>query len=148
MRKELMVAVSLLLVATATRSVFAQLPAGWTSKDIGSPAPTPAGTVQYDKVSETWTIRGGGTGLRGNADQFYYVYRGLTGDGELAVRVASIDPLLADWSMAGVMIRVMLTPGSPYIFMGVTANTDGLNHGVTVWGRQAFNAPEGKALGQ
>jgi hypothetical protein len=148
MRREWMVAVTLLLVAGTAPGVFAQLPSGWTSTNIGSPAPTPAGTVQYDKATDTWTIRGSGTGLRGTSDQFYYVYRGLTGDGELAIRVASIDPLLADWSMAGVMIRVMLTPGSPYIFMGVTANTDGLNHGVTVWGRTAFDAPaEGESAG-
>ena len=118
--------------------LFGQLPAGWTSKDIGGPAA--AGSVQYDKATETWTIRGDGTGLRGKADQFQFVYKTLTGDGELVARVVSIDPPLADWSMAGVMIRVMLTPGSPSIFMGISANTDTKDHGITMWGRSAFDA--------
>ena len=114
------------------------MPAGWTSKDIGGPAA--AGSAQYDKATETWTIRGDGTGLRGKADQFQFVYKTLTGDGELAARVVSIDPPLADWSMAGVMIRVMLTPGSPSIFMGISANTDTKDHGITMWGRETFDA--------
>lgn len=138
MRKELVHPVSLLLMAVTTSALFAQLPAGWTSRDIGSP--TAAGSAQYDKDTETWTIRGDGTGLRGTADQFQYVYKTLSGDGELAARVVSLDPLLADWSMAGVMIRVMLTPGSPYIFQGMSANTDGQNHAITMWGREAFDA--------
>ncbi len=137
MRKELIVPVSLLLVVVTAPSLLAQLPAGWTGKDIGSPAA--AGSVQYDKATETWTIRGDGTGIRGTADQFYYVYKTLSGDGELAARIVSLDPPLADWSMAGVMIRVLLTPDSPYAFMGVSANTDTKDHGLTFWGREGFN---------
>ena len=68
------------------------------------------------------------------------MYKTLSGDGELVARVVSIDPPLADWSMAGVMIRVLLTPGSPSIFMGVSANTDTKDHGITMWGRSAFDA--------
>jgi hypothetical protein len=138
MRKELIHPVSLLLVTVTASTLTAQLPAGWTSRDIGSPAA--AGNAQYDQATETWTIRGDGTGLRGTADQFQYVYKTLSGDGELAARVVSIDPPLADWSTAGVMIRVLLTPGSPYIFQGISANTDGQNHAITMWGREAFDA--------
>jgi len=137
MRRELIVPVSLLLVVVAATPLFAQLPAGWTGKDQGSPAA--AGSVQYDQATETWTIRGDGTGIRGTADQFYYVYKAMSGDGELVARIVSLDPALADWSMAGVMIRVMLTPGSPYAFMGVSANTDTKDHGITFWGREGFN---------
>jgi len=146
MRKELMVPVSLLLTIGFATNLFGQLPAGWTGKDIGSPAA--AGSVQYDKTTGAWTIRGDGTGIRGKSDQFYYVYKTLSGDGELTARVASIDPPLADWSMAGVMIRVLLTPGSPYVFMGVSANTDTRDHGVTVWGRGSMDGvPEYDAAG-
>jgi len=138
MRNELTYPVSLLLVMVITVPLFGQLPAGWTSKDIGSPAA--AGSAQYDAATETWTVRGDGTGLRGTADQFQFVYKALSGDGEMVARVVSLDPPLADWSMAGVMIRVMLVPGSPYLFMGVSANTDTKDHGITFWGRMAFDA--------
>jgi hypothetical protein len=39
--------------------------------------------------------------------------------------------------MAGVMIRVLLIPESPYVFMGISANTDTQDHGLTFWGRTA-----------
>ncbi len=129
---------SLLLVAILSVPLLGQLPAGWTSKDIGSPAA--AGSAQHDSSTQTWTVRGGGTGIRSTSDQFQYTYKALSGDGELVARVVSLDPPLSDWSMAGVMIRVMLTPGSPYLFQGVSANTDGLQHGVTFWGRETFDA--------
>ncbi len=137
MRKELMIPPCLLLVTCTITPLFAQLPAGWTSAGIGNPAV--AGSAQYDKATDTWTIRGDGTGIRGTADQFHYVYKTLNGDGELAARVVSLDPPLADWSMAGVMIRVLLIPGSPSIFMGISANTDGKDHAITMWGREAMN---------
>ncbi len=137
MRKELMIPAYLLLMTCAIPPLFAQLPAGWTSAGVGNP--TVAGSAQYDKATDTWTIRGDGTGIRGSADQFHYVYKTLTGDGELAARVVSLDPLPADWSMAGVMIRVLLIPGAPSIFMGISANTDGKDHAITMWGRAAMN---------
>ena len=127
--------VSLLLIIAVVTPTFAQLPAGWKSQDIGSPAA--AGSAQYEEMTQTWTVRGDGTGIRGTADQFQFVYKRLSGDGELAARVVSLDPPLADWSMAGVMIRVMLVPQSPYVFMGVSANTDTRDHGITLWGRTA-----------
>jgi hypothetical protein len=136
MRKELMYPVSLLLTVGIAANLFGQVPAGWTAKDIGSPAA--AGSVQYDKVTGAWTVRADGTGIRGKSDQFYFVYKTLSGDGELSARVASIDPPLTDWSMAGVMIRVLLTADSPYAFMGISANTDTRDHGITFWGRTSM----------
>jgi len=129
--------VAALSLLCSVSSVYAQLPAGWTSQDIGSPAA--AGSAQYQAATDMWTIRGDGTGIMGTADQFRYVYKTLNGDGELAARVASIEPPLADWSMAGVMIRVLLIPGSPHVFMGVSANTDTKDHGLTLWGRLSMN---------
>jgi hypothetical protein len=45
--------------------------------------------------------------------------------------------------MAGVMIRVLLIPGSPSIFMGISANTDAKGHAITMWGRAAMNGAAG-----
>jgi hypothetical protein len=141
MRRKLTIRVSLFFVIATVTPLFAQLPAGWTSAGVGNPAV--AGSARYDKTTATWTIQGDGTGIRGTADQFHFVYKTLNGDGELAARVVSIDPPLADWSMAGVMIRVLLIPGSPSIFMGISANTDTKDHGVTMWGRAAMNGAAG-----
>ncbi len=141
MRRELTIPVSLLLLIATVSPLFAQLPPGWTSAGIGNP--TVAGSARYDQTTGTWTIQGDGTGIRGSADQFHFVYKTLSGDGELAARVVSIDPPLSAWSMAGVMIRVLLIPGSPSIFMGISANTDTRNHGITMWGRAAMNGAAG-----
>jgi hypothetical protein len=122
-----------LLVVSFASSVNAQLPAGWSSQDIGGGT---AGSTQYQATADTWTIKGDGTGIMGTADQFRYVYKTLNGDGELVARVASIDPPVSDWSMAGVMIRVIPTlTGSPFIFMGVTVNSDTKDHGVALFYR-------------
>jgi len=137
MSRELTRLVSVLLVALLAACAHAQLPAGWTGADVGGS--TPAGSVKYQSATETWTLQGDGKGIRGSSDQFYFVYKTLSGDGELVARVASLDPLLADWSMAGVMIRVFLVPGSPYLFMGVSANTVTQDHGITFWGRENLN---------
>ncbi len=129
--------VAVLSVLCFVSSVYAQLPAGWTSIDVGGPAA--AGSAQYQAVTDSWTIKGDGTGIMGTSDQFRYVYKELTGNGELVARVASIDPLVTDWSMAGVMIRVVPNlPGSPFIFMGVTVNSDTRDHGVTLLYRTAL----------
>ena len=114
--------VSLLLVTVVAIPCSASCPPVGPARTSAVP-PRPAAR-STSQATETWTIRGDGTGLRGKADQFQFVYKTLTGDGELVARVVSIDPPLADWSMAGVMIRVLLTPGSPSIFMGISANTD------------------------
>jgi len=131
MRRELMIAVCVLLAMGTVTPLLAQLPTGC------------AGSARYDQATQTWTIQGDGTGLRGTADQFHYVYKTLNGDGELAARVVSLDPPLSDWSMAGVMIRVLLIPGSPSIFMGISANTAGGSHALTMWGRGAVNGAAG-----
>ena len=125
--------VSLTLVLCVTACVQAQLPAGWSSGDVGGPAA--AGSAQYDAATQTWTIQGDGTGIRERSDQFHYVYKPMNGNGEMVMRVVSIEPAVDEWAMAGVMIRVFLDPASPYVFMGLTVNGPDMDHGLTYWGR-------------
>ncbi|MBP7051471.1 MAG: hypothetical protein KBE65_10695 [Phycisphaerae bacterium] len=136
MRRAMTCSVCVLGVMSLATPLFGQLPAGWTSAGIGSPAV--AGSAAYDASTLTWTIRGDGTGIRGSSDQFHFVYKTLSGDGELVARVASLESSQSDWSMAGIMLRVLLLPNSPYLFMGVSANTDGGEHAVTFWGRESL----------
>jgi len=133
MSRKLTYLASFLLVIGVAAQASAQLPPGWSSQDIGGPAA--AGSAQYDDATRTWTIQGDGTGIRGTADQFHFVYKPLTGSGEVVVRVVSIEPAVDEWAMAGVMIRLFLDEGSPYAFMGMTPNGPAQDHAVTYWGR-------------
>ena len=79
------------------------LPSGQQTRDIGTPAI--AGSATYS--GGTYTISGAGADIWGTADQFRYVYQPLTGDVDVAVRVASLQG--ADkWAKAGVMVRESL----------------------------------------
>ncbi len=60
-----------------------------------------------------------GTDIWDTADQFRYVYKNLSGDGSMTVRVNSL--LRSDgWAKAGVMIRESVHPGSKHAFLCLT----------------------------
>lgn len=85
------------------------LPSGWSTADIGAPAPE--GSVAY--LSGRFVARGGGADIWGTSDQFRFVYRRMSGDVDLVARVASV--IAADvWSKAGVMIRASLRPDAAH----------------------------------
>ncbi|MQA28878.1 MAG: hypothetical protein GEU82_03430 [Luteitalea sp.] len=91
------------------------LPSPWATADIG--APTVAGSAAHS--NGTFTVAGGGMDIWGNTDQFRFVYRTITGDGEIVARVASLtNP--DGWAKAGVMIREQLTSDSSHAFALVT----------------------------
>jgi regulation of enolase protein 1 (concanavalin A-like superfamily) len=107
-----------LLVCTATTAAVAQtLPTPWNSTDVGSPALR--GNVSFG--SDRFTVNGGGTDIGGTADQFYFVYRPLSSDGEIVARVESLTRT-DNQAKAGVMIREALTPDSRYAMMTITAS--------------------------
>src|SRR5688572_16354880 len=95
-------------LCAANNAAFAQtLPAPWTSADVGAPVLRGGASA----ASSTFTVDGAGTDIWGTADQFHFVYRPITGNGEIIARVASIgntDP----WAKAGVMFREALTGAS------------------------------------
>jgi len=53
----------------------------------------------------------------GNADNFRFVYKQLTGDGSISAKVVAITDATAVWAKAGVMIRGSLDQNSIYAFM-------------------------------
>ncbi|HUT10601.1 MAG TPA: PA14 domain-containing protein [Thermoguttaceae bacterium] len=69
----------------------------------------------------TFTIRGGGSDLWGSSDAFHYVYRELSGDGEIVARVAGVEQP-HEHTKAGVMIRESLDADSPYADVLLHAN--------------------------
>lgn len=92
------------------------LPAGWAARDIGSVGA--AGNASGSNGS--FTVRGAGADIWGSADGFQFVYRTMTGDGEIVTRVNSVDYLNA-WSKAGVMMRESLSPGAAHAYMLASA---------------------------
>ena len=94
---------------------FGNLQAGWLSSDIG--AVGYPGTVVY--AAGQYSVSGSGSDIWDSADAFRFTYRSLTGDGEMAARVVSLDNTDA-WAKAGVMIRETLAADSTFAMSIVT----------------------------
>jgi len=94
---------------------FAQTSPNWTGVDIGAVS----ATGSYSVNGTTFTVRGSGADIWNRADEFYYAYRTLAGDGEITAQVASISNTDA-WTKAGVMMRESLAANSRYATMLVT----------------------------
>ena len=86
-----------------------------TGQDIGNPAAKGSHTLS----NGVYTVKGDGGDIWYAADQFYYVYASLKGDGELTARVVSMDNT-NEWAKAGVMIRETLDADSKHAMAVVT----------------------------
>jgi len=67
----------------------------------------------------TYTMTSSGTDIWGNADQFHYAFKMLSGPGSIVAKVESISKT-NDWTKAGVMIRETLDPASKHAMAAVT----------------------------
>jgi RNA polymerase sigma factor (sigma-70 family) len=90
------------------------------SQDIG--VPNHPGQARFSR--ETYNVKGGGKHIFGEKDQFRFVYRPWTGDGEIIARAASDPKQKAVQVMAGVMFRERLTADSPHAAALLGANGD------------------------
>jgi endonuclease/exonuclease/phosphatase family metal-dependent hydrolase len=106
--------------APVVTSPASRLPPGWSTRDVGAPA------LPGDAVHATgqFVVTGEGPDIWGTADGFRFVYRSLTGDGEIVARVESLQHV-DDWSKAGVMMREALGHGSRHATM-LTSAANGL----------------------
>ncbi len=77
------------------------------SDDIGGPAVP--GTIVPS--ADGYVATGSGNGLSGNSDQFTFNYHQVSGDFDVKVRVAALDPVHT-WAEAGLMARESLAPNS------------------------------------
>ncbi|MGE0446190.1 MAG: phospholipase D-like domain-containing protein [Vicinamibacterales bacterium] len=91
------------------------LPSGWLSTDVGSVSA--AGSASDS--SGTFTVRGSGSDIWGNADELHFAYQTMVGDGTITARVASVQNVHA-WTKAGVMIRASTSAGAAHGMMMVT----------------------------
>jgi regulation of enolase protein 1 (concanavalin A-like superfamily) len=92
------------------------LPSPWNHLDLGAVGAT--GTARHS--SGTFTLEGAGADIWGTADEFHFVRKKLSGDGEIKARVASVENT-DTWAKAGVMIRETLTAGSRHAHMLISA---------------------------
>jgi regulation of enolase protein 1 (concanavalin A-like superfamily) len=86
----------------------------WMNSDVGLVG-APGGSTQ---TGDTITVRGSGEDIWGPQDSFHFYNRALTGDGEISVRVTSLDNT-EGWAKAGVMLRAHTGADSPYVFIYV-----------------------------
>jgi len=97
------------------RAVVPSLPRGWTDADIGNVGV--GGEASFNNGN--FNLLASGSDIWENSDAFHFASRTLTGDGSIVARIVSVqytDP----WAKAGVMLRENNSPGSKYVFMGVT----------------------------
>ncbi len=66
------------------------------------------------------TMSGAGHDIWGDADDFRFAYKSLSGNGSITVKVESIVNT-HNWAKAGVMIRQSLDAGSKFVYMIVSA---------------------------
>ncbi|MCU0913719.1 MAG: hypothetical protein MUC88_04040 [Planctomycetes bacterium] len=96
--------------------------------------------VRYvDKGNGAFTVGGSGTDIWGNADDFRFVYKRLSGNGSIQVKVESLVNTNA-WAKAGVMIRESLEDRSIMAYM-IQSFSSGASFG---W-RQIIGATCGSA---
>src|SRR5262249_39582036 len=98
-------------------------------QDIGGVA-APGGAT-FDGVG-TYSVQASWSDIWDVADSFQFVYKPLTGDGEISVRAVNVGAT-DFWAKAGIMMRESLRPNSRNAFMLETPNIDGLDHNEPVF---------------
>lgn len=88
----------------------------WRDQDIGDVQES--GDASHS--GNNWTIEAAGTDIGESSDEFHYVYRSLSGDGQIVARIESID-YTDGWAKSGLMIRETLDDDSKFAFMFTTA---------------------------
>jgi len=88
----------------------------WAASDIGITGAQGSVGVKSDK----WTVLGSGADIWALSDQFYFIYKRISHDFEMIVRVDSVENT-NDWAKAGIMARTDLTSGSKNIYQFMSA---------------------------
>ena len=103
------------LAGTASADV-----SGWWNEDVGAPAPGDA-----TESAGTFSVTGDGHDIWDSSDNFHYVYKQLTGDAEIIVRVVDVGSGSNAWAKGGVMIRQDNTRPSADAYMVLTGGEGG-----------------------
>ena len=119
------------------RSAPARPSAACTHCDVG--APGLAGAAH--PVASGWDVLAGGEDIWEKADQFHFVFRDMTGDFDVAVRVESFTPAHL-YSKAGLMIRESLEADSAHLMLVLFADNAPRNNNLGAYEMQ-FRAATG-----
>lgn len=109
----------------------------FTSADVG--APQIAGSAK--PAGGGWDIVAGGADIWENADQFHFVFREISGDFDVAVRVESFTPAHL-YSKAGLMIRESLDTASAHVMFVLFSSNAPRNNNLGAYEMQ-FRARQG-----
>jgi len=90
------------------------LPVPWLTADIGNPGAT--GSASYNNGD--YTVSGAGN-ISGTTDNFRFVYQSLTGDGDIRVRISSVQNT-GNNAFVGVMFRETLAANAKCMMMGIS----------------------------
>lgn len=114
-----------------------KLTSGFENCDIGTPQLMGSATW----VDSGWDVVAGGVDIWEKEDQFHFVFKAMTGDFDVAVRVASFTPAHL-YSKAGLMIRETLTGASAHLMLVVFADDQPRNNNLGAYEMQ-FRTKEG-----
>ncbi len=106
----------------------------WTINDVNTLSLWVRGNpVRYvDKGNGAFTVGASGHDIWDNADDFRFVYKSLSGNGSVTVKVDSLVNTNT-WAKAGVMIRESLDAGAPMAYM-IQSFSSGASFGWRVTG--------------
>lgn len=107
-----------MIQVTAPVVVGCKLPTGWLNQDIGA-VNVPGEACEDGKG--TFTIKASGADIWDKKDAFHYTYKTLKGNGEMVLRVKSIQQTHA-WAKSGIMMRETLDPGSKNAYTFIAAS--------------------------
>ncbi|MCZ7635585.1 MAG: cadherin-like domain-containing protein [Verrucomicrobia bacterium] len=123
---------------TASRSFVLSVspgpPSPWQGVNLGDPVLE--GGVTYE--NRVFRVQAAGEDIGLSADQGYFLYQTLSGNGEIIARVTSLEPTHPN-AKAGVMIRETLSASAPMVFIHIMPNGV-LRHYRTVPGASAIAA--------
>jgi len=93
------------------------LPTRWSTQDIGNVGVS--GAACYNSTTATFELKGSGTDISGNNDEFRFAYKTLVGDAEIVARVFDLDSI-NKLTKCGIMVRETLAEGSRNVYLAVT----------------------------
>ena len=107
------------------------IPSPWATQDVGAVGVT--GIATY--AADAFTVSGAGNDIRGEADEFRYLFQTSSGDCSISARLAPRQNTSRP-SKAGLMIRENNSPGSRYAAVLLTPG-----NGITFRCRPVANGP-------
>ena len=99
--------------------------------DVGSPQMAGSATP----VRNGWDLIAGGVDIWENSDQFHFVFREISGDFDIAVRVESFTPAHL-YSKAGLMIRESQDAASAHVMFVVFSDDEPRNNNLGAYEMQ------------